>query len=359
MLSAQQDPVQAYIDSYKDLAMDEMKRTGVPASIKLAQGILESEVGASPLAQRSNNHFGIKCKSNWTGETAYHDDDERGECFRKYETPEQSYRDHSDFLKSSSRYSHLFELDPADYRAWSYGLKKAGYATHPQYPQRLIRNIEKYDLQQYTLVVLEQEGIYAPGNSSASVQERVSPPKKDISGVSKAEYGKKSEYNGLKAVYVESGTSLLAMANRFKISLSRLMEYNDLKSDGILETDQWLYLEKKWKEGKTEYYVLGEGEDLYLVSQATGVQLGQLIHFNSHLTNTDILPGTKIYLKESGRQDPGKTDKKDKVIIHEVKHKEGLYSISNMYNVSVEDLKKLNNLSSNTLQVGQQLIISK
>ena len=139
------DVIQNYIDTYKEIAIAEMQRTGVPASIKLAQGIHETTAGTSDLVRRSNNHFGIKCKSNWTGESVRHTDDAPHECFRKYDDPSQSYRDHSDFLKGSSRYASLFNLDPLDYSAWAYGLKKAGYATNPRYPQIIIKLIETYN----------------------------------------------------------------------------------------------------------------------------------------------------------------------------------------------------------------------
>ena len=127
--------IQQYIDQYKDLAIAEMKRTGVPASIKLAQGIHETMAGKSELVQKSNNHFGIKCKTGWNGPSVRHTDDARNECFRKYATANESYRDHSNFLKSSGRYASLFELDPTDYEAWAKGLKAAGYATNPVYAQ--------------------------------------------------------------------------------------------------------------------------------------------------------------------------------------------------------------------------------
>src|SRR5215467_1623901 len=144
----------AYISRYKDLAISEMKRTGIPAAITLAQGIHETEAGTSDLVKRSNNHFGIKCKENWTGQSVSHDDDARGECFRKYAAPEESYRDHSDFLKSRPNYASLFKLDPTDYEAWAFGLKKAGYATNPKYAQVLIKLIRDYNLQDYTLIAL-------------------------------------------------------------------------------------------------------------------------------------------------------------------------------------------------------------
>src|SRR4051812_29670451 len=138
--------VRQYIVSYKDIAIEEMQRTGVPAAITLAQGIHETEAGTSDLVRASNNHFGIKCKGDWTGPTVYHDDDARGECFRKYDDPRDSYKDHSDFLKNRPNYASLFNLDPTDYEAWAYGLKKAGYATNPKYPQILIKLIKDYNL---------------------------------------------------------------------------------------------------------------------------------------------------------------------------------------------------------------------
>src|SRR5215471_7984036 len=148
------DAVLAYIARYKDLAISEMQRTGIPAAITLAQGIHETDAGTSDLVKKSNNHFGIKCKEDWNGPSVSHDDDARGECFRKYEAPEQSYRDHSDFLKTRSNYASLFKLDPTDYESWAYGLKKAGYATNPKYAQILIKLIQDYNLEDYTLIAL-------------------------------------------------------------------------------------------------------------------------------------------------------------------------------------------------------------
>ena len=143
-----------YINTYRNAAITEMQRTGVPASIKLAQGIHETLAGTSDLVLKSNNHFGIKCKDTWRGESVSHDDDARGECFRKYKSPMDSYRDHSDFLRGSTRYASLFNLDPLNYSGWAYGLKKAGYATNPRYPQVIIKLIEDYHLQDYTLIAL-------------------------------------------------------------------------------------------------------------------------------------------------------------------------------------------------------------
>ena len=133
---------QEYIDKYKQLAIDDMETYGIPASIKMAQALLESDAGNSRLAREGNNHFGIKCKKEWTGETIHHDDDAPQECFRKYASAAQSFRDHSEFLDRSPRYQSLFDLDPLDYKGWAYGLKAAGYATNPKYPELLIKLIE-------------------------------------------------------------------------------------------------------------------------------------------------------------------------------------------------------------------------
>src|SRR5688572_17271819 len=163
--------VKDYINTFREIAIEEMLRTGVPASITLAQGIHETSAGQSELVRKSNNHFGIKCKSDWKGESVSHDDDARGECFRKYDDPFQSYRDHSDFLKYRSHYAFLFKLEATDYEGWSYGLKKAGYATNPKYPQILIKLIRDYGLQEYTLLAMER----MKGNSNdAMVRTAVS-----------------------------------------------------------------------------------------------------------------------------------------------------------------------------------------
>jgi flagellum-specific peptidoglycan hydrolase FlgJ len=160
------EQITTYINTYKLIAIAEMQRTGVPASIILAQGIHETQAGTSDLVIASNNHFGIKCKDTWTGQVVYHDDDARGECFRSYATAEDSYRDHSDFLSRSPRYTFLFKLNPEDYESWAYGLKKAGYATNVKYSQILIKLIRDYDLEKYSLVAMGTTGYRNPGNET-------------------------------------------------------------------------------------------------------------------------------------------------------------------------------------------------
>ena len=166
--------IEEYINTYKEIAMKEMIRTGVPASITLAQGIVETENGNSKLVKKSNNHFGIKCKETWTGPSVSHDDDAPGECFRKYGSAEESYIDHSNFLVTRKHYAPLFTLDPADYKAWAYGLKKAGYATNPRYPEMLIKYIETYNLNEYSLVALgkkKEESSVVKNKTTALITE--------------------------------------------------------------------------------------------------------------------------------------------------------------------------------------------
>lgn len=256
--------IEAYIDMYRPLAIQEMQRTGVPAAIKIAQGILETEAGKSKLVKSSNNHFGIKCKSNWNGERVYHDDDEKGECFRKYTSPEDSYRDHSDFLKLQPRYSSLFQLDPMDYKSWAYGLKSAGYATNPKYPETLIRLIETYRLDEITYFVLNGREPRQRGDMAGSEKplDQVKPVTASVP-VAKPEQATGQaapsvstpavtypegvfRSGGSKAVFARKGTSLLALAETYGVRLSKLMDYNDIpeREDEVLE-DRIIYLQRK------------------------------------------------------------------------------------------------------------------
>ena len=236
----------AYINHYRDIAIAEEQRTGVPAAIKLAQGIHETQAGTSDLVRKSNNHFGIKCKSSWTGDKVYHDDDARGECFRSYLQPEESYRDHSDFLKGSPRYAFLFQLDPADYKAWATGLRQAGYATNYRYAQILVKLIEDYNLQQYTLIAMGKlppvnDGLAAntdAGGTSSIVIQAINPgvnavvkevPEIKVKPVHPDYPAGEFTVNGTKVVFVKEGTALLSVAEDYHISFARLLDFNDLE----------------------------------------------------------------------------------------------------------------------------------
>ncbi|MBL7726458.1 MAG: glucosaminidase domain-containing protein [Dinghuibacter sp.] len=304
-VSAQRTSPEEYIQTYKDLAISEMVRTGVPASITLAQGIHESESGNSNLVKRSNNHFGIKCKSTWTGEKVYHTDDAVGECFRKYARSEDSYRDHSDFLRNNQRYASLFQLEPTDYEGWAYGLKKAGYATNSKYAPLLVSLVEKYNLGQYDLAALNRQ----PKETELAVKETREPETKTPAApvTSNAPATKNTTayptdkifyINETKVVYAPEGTSLLALAMKHQVDLSKLVDFNDLddKTD-ILENGQLIFLQRKRKQGALPTRIVKSGESLYDIAQTEGIRLDALLELN-HL-DEDALPepGETIYLK--------------------------------------------------------------
>jgi len=338
--NAQREKAELYIQQYSEIAIQEMIRTGIPAAIKLAQGILESQSGESNLVKKSNNHFGIKCKPEWTGERTYHDDDEKGECFRVYPNAEASYRDHSDFLRSRAHYNFLFNLNPADYEAWAYGLKKAGYATSPTYPQKLIKVIKDFNLDRFNALAAERQSIPQKNNSTAPnttsnnqavVPDKINQPElrtltpvvsiedknipaenlsddmettPQIANNETADTKKVSKYpssvftiNQTKVIYATEGMSLLALANQYGITLSKIMEYNELNNIDILEQDQLIFLEKKQKKGATDYHIVKEGESFYSIAQQEGVRLENILQYNSFAANSTPTIGNKILLK--------------------------------------------------------------
>lgn len=370
-----------YVQEHKDMAIREMKRMGVPAAITLAQGLLETENGNSALLKKSNNHFGIKCKSSWTAGSVSHDDDAPGECFRMYKNADDSYRDHSNFLRGNDRYAFLFKLDPADYKGWAYGLRKAGYATNPNYPDILIKNIEKNNLQQYTLEGAGDVPVFDaskykddPEDKSSEVMENTTAQNTDETTLQPT----RLSINGSRALFVSKGTSLLAIATENNINLSKLLEINDLTRDGLLEKDQFIFLEKKQKEGNRNFCISEPSETLYDIAQKNGVLLQSLYIYNQFTADDYLVAGTKVLLKpqaadvaviyrqasSSSQTKPQTSNLKPdtsnlKPQTHEVQPKEGLYSISKKYGVSIDKIKEWNDLQNDNLQIGQQLIISK
>lgn len=360
-------PVQ-YIEMYKDIAISEMKRMGIPAAITLAQGILESESGNSILVKKSNNHFGIKCKSTWTGEVVSHDDDALGECFRKYANAEDSYRDHSNFLRSNARYSALFKLDATDYAGWARGLKKAGYATNPRYPEILIKNIEQYNLQQYTLLAIGQVPAYDATKYEDDKDSVMIPEVQTISSINvegvKDDPGsildapdRKIYINGSRCVLAKKGVSLLVIATKNDINLNKLLEYNELAEDGILGKDQYVFLQKKPKTGDRPYYIVQEGETMYDIAQKNGIQLEYLLSYNQLRQDTKPETGMRLLLRPGTAKGDTKVAKNTERT-HKVQPKENLYAIAKKYNVTVEQLKEWNNLAGNELRIGQELIVA-
>jgi LysM repeat protein len=361
--TAQRVSVEEYIEQFKDIAISEMKRSGVPASITLAQGILESENGNSDLVKRSNNHFGIKCKSTWSGESVTHDDDATGECFRAYSNADESYRDHSDFLKANKRYASLFSLDPADYAGWAKGLKKAGYATNPRYPEMLIKHIEQYNLQLYSLAALN--GLPGSDLANTTADGNTNPPENianEKAGGPQAvpeiiaEPGELSSINNTKCIFVKKGTSLLAVARSNNIPLHKLMQFNDKMEEGLLAADQYIYLQKKPRTGEKEFYFAQPGETVHEAAQNAGVQLSFLLAYNQLSAGTTFHSATRLWLQPVAH--PAKAGNKESKV-HLVAPKEGLYSIARTYKVSVKQLKEWNKLDSDHLQVGQPIIVSK
>lgn len=292
------DVIKNYIEAYKNLAIAEMQRTGVPAAITLAQGIHESGAGRGDLAMTANNHFGIKCKSTWAGESVKHNDDAKGECFRKYPSTEDSYRDHSDFLKNSQRYASLFQLDPIDYTGWANGLKKAGYATNPKYAPTLIKLIEDYHLQDYTLIALGKH----PNDAITAVAITTVTPV--IESVIKEEMQKKTDYpagefrfNETKVVYVKKGTSFLSIAKQYNIDLSKIFEFNEMKEIEQTEKDQLIYLQRKRKTGNAEFHTVQPGETLHDIAQTEAIRLESLKELNWLKDGEMPAAGEKLSLK--------------------------------------------------------------
>jgi hypothetical protein len=299
------EQVLAYIIKYKDIAILEMQRTGVPASITLAQGIHETGAGTSDLVLRSNNHFGIKCKSNWTGASVLHDDDARGECFRKYDDPIESYKDHSDFLKNRPNYSSLFKLDELDYKAWAFGLKKAGYATNPKYPQILIDLIEKYNLQDYSMMALgkmkyeppiageekkvDEENPVHTSNTNDEVEKPVEATINYPSG--------EFRINETRVVFVKKGTAYLSIAQQYDVSLARIFDFNEIRQSEVAEKDQLLFLQRKRKTGAGEFHIVQPGETLNSIAQSEGIRLESLLEYNNLSSNLQPAVGEKLNLR--------------------------------------------------------------
>ena len=347
----------AYIDQFKAIAMKEMKRTGVPASITLAQAIVESNSGESNLAKNHNNHFGIKCKSDWTGAKAYQDDDSKQECFRAYEAAELSFKDHSNFLKNRPNYVDLFLLDPVDDTAWAYGLKKAGYATAADYPKKLLKIIDDYELAQYNFPELEneieeeEEGVKTPSDapvnkvladtpvkkapSDAPVNKVIidttakkmvidTPVKKmvidtpkikvviDTPTVQKDTVPSQPKYNypegrfrinQVPVILGKENMSFLEIAFKYNVPLYKLFEYNDINKSNLLERDQLIFLAPKKKSGATSFHTVKYSTSLQEISQLEGIQLSVLKLYNPQLTDP-VKEGTKVLLFKQKEHSP-------------------------------------------------------
>lgn len=334
-------PQEKYIKKYAPIAVSEMYRTGVPASITLAQGLLESRYGQSTLAVNGNNHFGIKCH-DWTGKKQYADDDKKGECFRVYESAEASFYDHSDFLRYRDRYKFLFENETTDYKAWAYGLKKAGYATDPAYPTKLIKLIEDYELHKYDKMTAVQAD--AVSESETSVTEKTK-KRRVVAKAKKArkanrrnmtarqeettastqipdsplslEQPKKYEVkasesytfslsrqmyslNGVPFIYVTEGETISSIASSNNLFVKELLRFNDMKTGQEPEIGSIIYLQAKKKStarGLDKYIADEGGESLWDISQRFGVKLSELCKKNSLTEDYILKEGDTIILR--------------------------------------------------------------
>ncbi|MEA4982164.1 MAG: glucosaminidase domain-containing protein [Paludibacter sp.] len=275
----------AYIERFHTIAIKQQKIHRIPASIILAQGLLESSAGRSRLTIEANNHFGIKCH-NWDGDKIYHDDDEKNECFRKYRHAEESYEDHSLFLTSRPRYQSLFQLKTTDYAGWAYGLKAAGYATDPGYAQKLISIIERYNLHQYDT----HKGIFCSKEEHQN-NKQDQPPPLNVREVYKLNY--------IKMIVATDADSYASIATEFNIPEKKLRKYNDVGEDAMIKKGNIVYLSMKKKRASraNPVHVVQPGETLYGISQTYGIQLISLYKINNLAFNQGAQIGQIIKLR--------------------------------------------------------------
>lgn len=412
LLGAQDQSRQNYINKYKDIAMNEMERSGVPASIKLAQGILESNAGKSTLARKANNHFGMKCGSAWRGKEYYLEDDDYNEdgqliksCFRVFKNAKASYIAHSEFLRDPAkryRYGFLFNLNPRDYKAWSRGLKKAGYATSPTYAEKLIRIIERYDLARF-----DQAGYKEPKKNQPKEQDE----EEDL--IAEYEEGESGilTINNVKLIKAEGGDTPLDIGIRTNVSAKRLLKYNvQLTSPTqTIEENTPIFIQRKrcGYRGKKKWHVVKEGETLFSISQKYAIRLDRLHKRNRIDKGREPLAGQVVKIRgwkvrksktpktrrieedeEFERIEDGEIEvttppsdevefqeedlieivdeeetfdpfdenlPKEQPVYHQVEKGDTLYKISRFYGVSVAQIRAFNNLDSNIISPGQRL----
>ena len=368
ILQAQKQTPNEYINRYKELAVIEMHRSGVPASITLSQGVLESSSGNSRLAKFANNHFGIKCKGNWTGKTIYANDDAPDECFRAYGSVLESYKDHSDFLRKNWRYHELFELKVTDYKGWCHGLRKAGYATNPQYGKILINLIERYELYQYDTQKIPQKE--APEESE--------------------------KINGIPVKVATQNETVQSIAENNYVKDKHIRKWNDLPKDEEIKAGEVIYLKPKRRRGSEDKHIVTKTDNMRGISQSYGIKLKHLYKKNRMETGTEPKVGEVLYMqKKRDSDDPVKTQAKkpnweeekkfinpsavnqnsidstkfdnpgaiNKVTIevpdfHIVVKGDNIYRIAEKYHVFEEDILKWNpSLNPNTMQIGQKIIL--
>jgi LysM repeat protein len=375
---AQQKPdVVAYIEKYKDIAIEEMVRTKIPASITLAQGILESGCGKSELSVKTNNHFGIKCKEEWSGGTFHYDDDAPGECFRVYTNVRESYADHSDFLVNRTRYAELFKLPVTDYKAWAAGLKAAGYATNPKYAEILIKNIEEYELHTldrvgYAIIKNNEKN---PLPVQATLKESQQKQSVEQTYISRDEF----LVNGIRAIKAKENEEPFAIAFEYNLDYAHVLAFNDLSAGERFKGGENVFLQPKKSKGEGATYTVQKGESMRDISQRLGIKVKDLYYKNLMKPNEQPVAGTELnlyskrttppstmsyaeYLKTISAS-PGRTVEKTAVKQmensgYQVQQKDTLYSIAKKFNTSVERIRELNSIEADSIRVGQTLVVS-
>jgi LysM repeat protein len=279
-----------YIATYKEAAVKEMKVSGVPASITLAQAMLESDYGNSYLAVNANNHFGIKCHSDWTGPKVHKDDDTKNECFRKYKNVIESYHDHSEFLKNKQRYAALFLLDKTDYKAWAYGLKEAGYATNPKYPELLIKLIEDNNLNKYDSI--DEKELKNEKANEVKVEIHESKSLQESLGV-------RVHPNNIKYIIAKEDDTPQSIAKRVGMWPSQIAKYNDLKESSGLQPGMKVYIQPKRNQAKQATYTTKPGDRMWGVSQEFGIKLKKLHAYNKIEYGKEPMPNTELKLRKT------------------------------------------------------------
>lgn len=362
LAQAQREKVQAYVNQYKDLAMSEMRRTGVPASITLAQGILESQSGQSELALKSNNHFGIKCKTEWTGEKTYHDDDLRQECFRVYPSVEDSFKDHSDFLKYREYYTALFKLNPIDDKGWAYGLKKAGYATEKDYPTRLLKLINDYDLHQYSVQALENKDLSISNNESSEIKTSDKPVVANNTPIVKSSAVTSMPLNNsprlrvinqTKSPAVEEQEKMDSLAAQTAVAIENaqqeqtpIVSNNDNGKSTVKKTE--LYPSEPFTINHTKVIFVMAGTATLSIANKYGISLAKLFDFNE-MEQKDILDQDQLLFLEK-KLKKGATD------VYVCKSGDTLAEIAQKEGVRLDALMEYNHLTKNSVLMDGQKI---
>jgi LysM repeat protein len=281
----------SYIDQYHQLAEKQQKEHKIPASIVLAQGLIESGAGQSNFAKQSNNHFGIKCNSDWTGAKIYHDDDQQGECFRKYDQVLDSYEDHASFLKNRPRYAFLFDLKMTDYEGWAHGLKKAGYATDPTYDYKLISLIEDYNLHRFDL---GDNLVETEINKTTGFENNIS-----MGTIQATTNHQLFKVNGVEFVVSFSGDTYATIADEFNMSEAKIRQYNEVDSKSGLVAGTRIFIESKKNKApkECESHVVQDGESMYSISQDYGVKIENLYLLNNLSFNDGVSYGQTLKLR--------------------------------------------------------------